>query len=93
MFIKFGPPPPGPLGAMFRFFKVFLENIRRSSVIIPKLHRGFILTKKEDINPKKNSPCPWGPFLGFFWKISKVVLWFRNFEYDFWGVGGDVWRW
>ena len=25
--------------------------------------------------------------------ISKFVLGFRNFRYDFWGVGGDVWRW
>ena len=29
----------------------------------------------------------------FFLKISKVVLGFQNFGYDFWGVGGDVWRW
>ena len=26
-------------------------------------------------------------------KISKVVLGFRNFGYDCWRVGGDVWRW
>ena len=25
--------------------------------------------------------------------FSKVVLGFRNFGYDFWGVGGYVWRW
>ena len=25
--------------------------------------------------------------------ISKVVLWFWNFGYDFLAVGGDVWRW
>jgi hypothetical protein len=33
-----------------------------------KLHRGFILTKKGDINPQKNleTPlAPWGAFLGF----------------------------
>ena len=44
--IKFGPPPPGPLGAIFRFFWFFLENFRRRSVRVLKLHRGFILTKK-----------------------------------------------
>ena len=27
------------------------------------------------------------------WSVSKVDLGFRNFGYDFWGVGGDVWRW
>ena len=39
---------------------------------------------------------PWGRFLCFlfiFLKISKVVLGFRNFRYEFWGVGGDVWSW
>ena len=25
--------------------------------------------------------------------ILPAVLEFRNFGYDFWGVGGDVWRW
>jgi hypothetical protein len=41
--IKFGPPPLAPWGAIFRFF---LENVRRRSVRVLKLHRGFILTKK-----------------------------------------------
>ena len=41
---------------------------------------------------------PWHPppplFLGLKkMKISKVVLGFQNFWYDFWGVGEDVWRW
>jgi hypothetical protein len=77
--IKFGPPPPGPLGGDFRFLKFFLENIRRRSVTVPKLHRGFILTKKGYINPQKkfgDPPAPWGGILGSFRKISKVVLWF-----------------
>jgi hypothetical protein len=60
------PWPPG--GAIFSFVKVFLENIRRSSVRVQKLHRGFILTKKGDINPPKNSE---GAFLGFFFENFK----------------------
>jgi hypothetical protein len=43
------------------------ENIRKRSVIVLKLHRGFNLTKKGDINPQKNSeaPHPPGVFLVF----------------------------
>jgi hypothetical protein len=29
-----------------KYLKVFLENLRRRSVRVLKLHRGFILTKK-----------------------------------------------
>jgi hypothetical protein len=61
--IKFGPPPPGPLGAIFRFF---LENFRRRSIRVLKLHRGFILTKKGDISPPKNSETPNCPPGGHF---------------------------
>jgi hypothetical protein len=46
----------------------FFENFRRKSVRVLKLHRGFILIKKGDINPPKNSetpPAPLGAFLGF----------------------------
>ena len=40
-----------PCGAIFRFFSFFVvENMRRRSVRVMKLHRGFILTKKGDIN-------------------------------------------
>jgi hypothetical protein len=49
--IKFGPPPPGPLGRFLGFFRCVFENFRRRSVRVLKLHRGFILTKKGDINP------------------------------------------
>jgi hypothetical protein len=57
--IKFKPPPPGPLGAIFR---CFFENFSRKSVRVLKLHRGFILTKKGDINPtKKFGDPPWTP--------------------------------
>ena len=59
--IKFGPPPSGPLGADF---SCFFENIRRRSVRVLKLHRGFILIKKGDINPPKNSETPPGPLGG-----------------------------
>ena len=45
------------------------ENIRRSVKFL-KLH-----IKKGDINPPEI-------LLVFLWKISKVVLGFRNFEYD-----------
>jgi hypothetical protein len=38
-----------PRGDFFK--KFFFENIRRRSVRVLKLHRGSILTKKEDINP------------------------------------------
>jgi hypothetical protein len=43
------PHPLAPWRAIFSFFLVFLENIRRKSVIVPKLHRWFILTKKGDL--------------------------------------------
>jgi hypothetical protein len=43
-----------------------LENIRRRSVRVPKLHRGFILTKKGDINPRKKSETPLAPWGGIF---------------------------
>jgi hypothetical protein len=56
--IKFVPPPPGPLWGDFSFLQ---KNIRRRSVRVLKLHRGIILTKKGDINPKKNSKTPPGP--------------------------------
>jgi hypothetical protein len=53
-----------------------------------KLHRGVILTKKVDINHQTNLETPpGGAFLGFLkvflLKISKVVLGFRKFGYDF----------
>jgi hypothetical protein len=46
--------PPRPLGGLFLgFLNFFLENIRRRSVRVLKLHRGFILTKKGE-----NEKCP-----------------------------------
>jgi hypothetical protein len=78
--IKFGPPPLGPLGVIFRFFLFFFENIRRRSVRVLKLHRWFILPKKGDINPNKNSetppPCGGGCFILFlkFFKSCSLVL-------------------
>ena len=53
------------------------------------------LQKYEDSTPLKNGerPCTMlylGRQRGVF---SKFVLGFRNFGYDFCGVGGDVWRW
>jgi hypothetical protein len=68
------------------FFVV--EDIRRRSVRVLKLHRGFIPTKKE-ISPHKIPKPPWPPsgaFLGFL-KISKVVLWFRNSDMTSEGLG------
>ena len=54
---------------------------------------GSYLMKRIPTNNKK-SGIPLPPALwaekGVF---SKIVLVFRNFGYDFWGVGGDVWRW
>jgi hypothetical protein len=70
--IKFGTPPLAPWGPIFRFSKVFFENIKRRSVRVPKLHRGFILTKKEILTTNKfwRPPlAPWGAFLVFLWKI------------------------
>jgi hypothetical protein len=66
--VKFGPPSPGPLRAIFMFFRLFFENNRRRLVRVLKLYRGFILTKKGDFNPPK---------------MLKVVLGFRNFVYEF----------
>ena len=58
-----------PLGADFSFF--FLsENRRRRLAIVLKLHKGFILTKKGDNNPKQNlgtNPGPLGAFSMFFY--------------------------
>ena len=68
-----------PLGGRFLvfFLKFFCENIRRRSVRVLKFHRGFILTKKGDINPQTNleTPlAPWGAFLGF------LKFFFENFK-------------
>ena len=40
--------------------------------------------------------CPsvcWSQQYWSEWSVSKVVPVFRNSGYDFWGVGGDLWRW
>ena len=65
--------------------------------MVLKLHRGFILTQQGDINPPTNLETLPGPLRGSFFfivvfLISKVVLGFRNFGYDFRGVRGDVLR-
>ena len=54
-----------------------MENFRRRSVRVLKLHRGFILTKKGDINPHKNLETPPGPLGGVF-RFFKVF--FENFK-------------
>jgi hypothetical protein len=43
------------VGRILGFLIIFFENIRRRSVRVLKLHSGFILTKKGDINHPKNS--------------------------------------
>ena len=43
-----------------------MENIRRRSVRVLKLHTGFILTKKGEINPKKCLETPLGAVFSFF---------------------------
>ena len=55
--------PAGPWGCFLFCFVLsfFVENIRRRSVRVQKLPRGFILTKKGDINPPKNLETPPGP--------------------------------
>ena len=60
-----------------------------------KLHGGLILTKKGDINPPQNLKTPplapirgvFKIFKSFFLYISKVLLGFPNFGYDFRRVG------
>jgi hypothetical protein len=64
--MKFGPPPTGPRGAIFRGF---LENFRRRSVRVLKLHRGCFLTKKEILATQKirrPSLAPLGAVFRFF---------------------------
>jgi hypothetical protein len=70
--IQFGPPSPGPLGAILGFFS-FLENIRRRSGRVLKLQSGFILTKKEDINPPNNLKTLPGSLGGIFRFFSIFV--------------------
>jgi hypothetical protein len=54
-------------GVVVGFFVCFLfENIRRISVRVLELHRGFILTKKGDINPQKIQRPPLAPWGGVF---------------------------
>ena len=65
-------PPLGPLGAIFCFL---FKNIRTRSVRVLKFHRGFILTKKEILTPKKirRPPmAPWGAVLVCFWTFLKL---------------------
>ena len=45
---------------------VLVLSAKRSSVRVPKLHRGFFLTKKGDISPPKNLETPPGPLWGLF---------------------------
>jgi hypothetical protein len=52
-----------------QLFSCFFENFRRRSVRVLKLNRGFILTKKVDIKPKKNLKTPLGPLEGVFFKL------------------------
>ena len=49
------------------------------SVRVLKLHRGFILTKKEDINPPKNSETPPGPPGEGVFRFFKVFV-VKNFK-------------
>jgi hypothetical protein len=56
-----------------------LENIRRRSVRVPKLHRGFIFTKKEILTHKKIR----GAFLGVFFENFKSCPMVPNFGFDF----------
>ena len=61
---------PHPLGDDFY---VFFENFRRRSGRVLKLHRGFILSKKGDINPQQNLETPlalWGG--AFRFKKNKI---------------------
>ena len=74
--MKFGPPPPSGVGFL-GFFRLFLENFRRMSVRVLKLHRGFILTKKGDINPQQNLEPPSGPLGGVF---RVLMFFFENFK-------------
>ena len=69
----------------------FFKNCCR----IPKKNLGSELTKIEGFQPKKLLGDP--PFPPLYERkrgvFSKVVQGFQKFGYDFWVVGGDVWRW
>ena len=54
-----------------------MENFRRGSVSVLKLHRGFIFTKKGDISPPKDSETPPSPLGGVF-RFFKSF--FENFK-------------
>ena len=60
----------------------FFENLRRRLVRVLKLHRGFILTKKADINPPKDSETPpWPPGGGaFFLLLFSSSCFFENLK-------------
>jgi hypothetical protein len=49
------------------------EQLRRS-VRVLKLHRGFIVPKKGDINPQKNLETPPGPRRSVFRFLSKFFF-------------------
>ena len=79
--------PPGPCGAIFRYFKFFFEKFRRMSVRVLKLHRGFILTKKEILTPQQiwRPPlAPWGSVFSFFLKILE------GGQLEFWNFTGGL---
>ena len=68
--MKFGPPPPGPLGAIFRSFLGFLKKILKKKKRRKKL-RGPLDKNYKNLGKKKFDPAPpplasWGRFLGFF---------------------------
>ena len=75
----------------------FLENILNMHG--DKACRCFKIYFFININPDFLSISPnrrLNRFVILGWKrgvLWKVVLGIGNFGYDFWGVGGDVWRW
>ena len=70
-----GPHPlAAPTWRCFCWCCFFGENIRRT-VIVLKLYRWFILTRKRNINQPTNLWPPWGCFLGFNFFFFKFCLW------------------
>ena len=60
-----------------KYFVFVVENIRRRTVIVLKLYRGFILKRKRNINQQKKLGLPWRclEFFNFFFFKSCLWIW------------------
>ena len=68
-------------------------HVAQDGSILPQMAQDGYIASYSSVWPFMPQDCP---ILIFCWQrgwFSKVFLSFWSFVYDFWGVGGDIWRW